>query len=51
MYDRQLIIEMIYDTNEFPESMRSLYGDVYYALQSVSNTENNKVIYIKYMKY
>ena len=49
MYDRQLIIEMIYDTNEFPESMRSLYGDVYYALQSVSNTENNKCTHI--LKY
>ena len=43
MSERQEIIEMIYDTNEFPDSMKSLYGDVYYALQSVSNIENNKI--------
>ena len=36
---RQELIQMIYDTNEFPNSMKNIYSDVYYAFIHIMKME------------
>ena len=35
VFERQELIEMIYDTNEFSNSFKSIYGDIYYAFMHI----------------